>query len=309
MDSIQKSCAFLNILKPSTAKKVGTLFLFGYLASSIQRITGLSSNARITIENTKTAESKTYRLSRNQRILNLFPGFLNVLELIHEGDPVNIDFSDFNGRQVLMFAKQTEEGRAIPSYFEFLNTPIKKGPQNPFIVETVERFPAHADFPVRFVFDRGFAIPDLIRFKEFRKRDVRVAAYGLPPGLVISEKPYPEGEPRYIVTSDTRRGRSTILSIYCHRFGIEEFFKDAKRIFGLEYVEAKNDSTFRILLWFVTPGMWCMRFFRRFAGMVGGRIRKKYKNGHRLGLIACWPEWIQYEIRAAYLKQIAFSSG
>jgi hypothetical protein len=38
---------------------------------------------------------------------------------------VAVDFSDFgNGFQVLMFAKQTRKGRALPLYFEILRYPI-----------------------------------------------------------------------------------------------------------------------------------------------------------------------------------------
>lgn len=336
MSIIQKSNAFLNSLHPHITKKVQGLFLFGYLALSIQRVVSLNANARTTVANTKTAESKIYRLSKNERLLALFPRLMTELKLVQENDLVNIDFSDFNGRQVLMFARQTEEGRAIPLYFDFIAYPMEEGSQNIFVIETIKTFLALAGVPMRFVFDRGFAIPSLVAFladihavfyirikkdklvelkagrvikvKQMRRKDASVTAYGRKLRLIVSDKPDEEGEPWFIITNDTRRSRRTVVSIYYHRFEIEEFFKDGKRVFLLEHLKAKKDSTFRIALWFVMLGMWFTWFLKRF-GWVRGRMRKQYAHGYQISIISYWLEFIQYEMRSVILNQIGFSPG
>jgi hypothetical protein len=43
---------------------------------------------------------------------------------------------------------------------------------------------------------------------------------------------------------------------YYHRFEIEEFFRDAKRLLGLEYVNFRKEESFSTALWFVMTGMW-----------------------------------------------------
>lgn len=334
MTIIQKSCSFLNILEPHIQKKVQILFKFGFTALSMQRIKSLNSNARITVQNTKTAESKIYRLSRNQRILQTFPVLPRALMLVKTDDLINVDFSDFNARQVLMFAKQTEQGRALPLYFEYITYPIKKDSQNTFIIEAIKHFMSHVNCTVRFVFDRGFACPSIIDFlaensiifyvrikkdkllklsnnrkrkaRELVKQDQRVYAYGHNLRIAISDKPDSDGEPWYIITNDMDSTRQDILHIYYHRFEVEEFFKDAKRLFGLEYISVKNDSTFRILLWFVMLGVWLSFYFNQFS-QTSSRQRKWFKNGYHISVIAYWLEWINYEIRAPALAQIDFS--
>jgi hypothetical protein len=336
MTIIQKSNAFLHTVQPHITKKVQTLFLFGYLSLSIQRVVSLNRNARTTVANTKTAESKMYRLSRNERLLALFPRLMVELGLVQENDLVNVDFSDFNGRNVLMFAKQTEEGRAIPLYFEYIEYPVDEGEQNAFIIEATKRFLGLIGIPVRLVWDRGFAIPSLvdslanlpiifyIRIKQgkrmelmdgrvmqarlLRRNDVAVRAYGRNLRLVISDKPDADGEPWYVITNDMRRSRRTIVAIYYHRFEIEEFFKDGKRVFLLEHLRVRKDSTFRIVLWFVMLGMWFIWFLHKF-NWVKGRKRSNHRRRTSLSVITYWLEWMEYQMRAAILQQIRFAGG
>ena len=334
MTIIQKSCAFLNILEPHVQKKVRLLFTFGFQALSIQRIKSLNSNARVTVKNTKTAESKIYRLSRNQRLLNLFPSLPFLLGLVKTNDLVNVDFSDFNRRQVLLFAKQTEQGRALPLFFDYLTYPIVKNSQNTFIIMVIMQFLSHVRCGIRFVFDRGFACPSIIDFlakngiifyirikkdkqaifangekkkvKELKRRDCRVRAYEHILRLVVSDKQNLDKEPWYIITNDQTASRQDILNIYYHRFEVEEFFKDAKRLFGLEYIAVKNDSTFRILLWFVMLGAWFSFYLNQFC-LIAGRHRKRFKNGYHISIISYWLECATYELRAPALSQIDFS--
>lgn len=223
MTIIQKSNAFLHTVRPHITQKVRPLFLFGRLSLSMQRVVSLNRNARVTVANTKTAESKIYRLSKNERLLTLFPSLMVELGLVQENDLVNVDFSDFSGRNVLMFAKQTDEGRAIPLHFEYIEHPIDAGSQNIFIIEAVERFQGLIGIPVRLVWDRGFAIPSLVDFladsrlifyvrikkdkrvelqdgrvlkaRRLRKKGASVTIYGRTLRLVISNKPDEGGNP------------------------------------------------------------------------------------------------------------------
>ncbi|HBY73576.1 MAG TPA: hypothetical protein DEG44_02675, partial [Candidatus Kerfeldbacteria bacterium] len=93
--------------------------------------------------------SKIYRLTKTQRFQQWFPTLLQQLQLVQSGDVINIDFSDFQGRQVLMFAKQTSAGRALPVYFKFLRYPILKDSQNIFILAVLKEFLALVQCDVR----------------------------------------------------------------------------------------------------------------------------------------------------------------
>jgi len=335
---VQQGCAFLNLIQPSIKQKIKSLFRFGFLTLSLQRIISLNANARITLQNTKTAEVKIYRLCQNERILNTLPQLMVGLNLIKHNDLINVDFSDFNGRQVLMFAKQTQEGRAIPLYFEYITYPIKKDSQNIFIMQAISNFlNLIGPISVRFVFDRGFACPSIVRFLLYLKvffyirikqdkqvqlkksskkarlvhhKSQAVSAYrrgGL--RLIRSEKPKTGNQPWYIITNDKKSGREKVLNIYYHRFEIEELFRDGKRVFGLEYIKVKKDSTFRILLWFVMLGMWFLWWLKGFNWQPKDRVRRKFKSGYQLSLITYWLEWLQYEIRARVIGNIGFDTS
>jgi len=337
MTIIQKGCAFLKILEPTIQRKIHKLFQFGFITLSIQRIISLNSNARCNLDNTKTAESKIYRLTKNERILKTLPYFLNHLGLVENGDLINVDFSDFHGRQVLMFAKQTEQGRAIPLYFDFICYPLKEpGSQNIFIIQSIIKFLELTNKRVKFVFDRGFALPHLIKFLaknrlilyirikkakivetqgenikalDLTKKDNRICVYDNNLRLVISDKPDSKNdEPWYIITNDKKSSRQEVLDIYYHRFEIEELFRDAKRIFGLEHIKLKKDLSFRIVLWFVILGIWFVWYMQKFNFDLS-RTRKRFKNGYHLSIIYHWLEWIQYEIRGRILSEIRFDTS
>ncbi len=120
MNIIAETNVFLQAVQPVFQRKVHKLLEFGFKSLSLQRIVSLSSNARTTISNRHTAESKAFRLTKAKRFLKLFPGLVNHLHLLNDDDCVAIDFSDFGGFWVLMFAKRTDKGRALPLYFEIL---------------------------------------------------------------------------------------------------------------------------------------------------------------------------------------------
>lgn len=161
---IQNADGFLQIVKIVFPKKIHKLLEFGFKAVSLQRIISLNFNARSSVANRHTAESKVYRLTKNGRFVKLFPKLLMNLKLIADADIIAVDFSDFGGLQVLMFAKQTKSGRAIPLYFKIITYPITKGSQNIFIINMInEFFKIRSPLKVRLVFDRGFACPSIIK--------------------------------------------------------------------------------------------------------------------------------------------------
>jgi hypothetical protein len=100
-----------------------TLYLFGVSILAFCRVVSMRSNSRLLDLKWHTAKSKAYRITKNQTIEKVFPKLVTGLCIVGRKDAIAIDFSDFNGFQVLMFAKQTRKGRAVPIYFEILEYP------------------------------------------------------------------------------------------------------------------------------------------------------------------------------------------
>lgn len=335
MNIVQTSNDFLQIIKPVFQKKVHKLLEFGFKSLSLQRIVSLSSNARATIANPHTAESKIFRLTNSLRLLKFFPQLMIHLALVADGDSVAADFSDFGGFQVLMFAKRTDKGRALPLYFEILTYPIEKDSQNTFIIEAINRFFEIINpFKVSLVFDRGFACPAIIedlarkqrvfyiriksrklviykktkhKARDFAEGNYPVYVYRRWLSLTVTAEPLnTDGktlEPWYIVSNDLVSSERTITDIYYHRFEIEEFFKDAKRIFGLEYICFKKQTSLAIALWFVMLGLWLQRYLEQSAHEARAVI-KKCKDSFNQSLTHYWLERIRLELYAPALATI-----
>lgn len=158
---------------PHVSLKHIHLFRFGLITISLPNFQSLNSNARVWggVDKRSTAESKMYRLLKNEMIRNIFLTILKKLELVTPESIINIDFSTFAGGwshpefQVLTFGLQTYIGRAIPIFFDIIRYPIKyEESQNIFIIEAIKKFKNIFDFYPVFVFDRGFAVPSLIMF-------------------------------------------------------------------------------------------------------------------------------------------------
>jgi hypothetical protein len=225
-----------------------------------------------------------WRLCTNKTVQSVFPRLINLLTPVTSTDVIAIDFSDFgDGRQVLMFAKQTGKGRALPLYFEILEYPIQKGSQNLFVIQAISTFFRVCGCTPTLVFDRGFACPSIINFLaqhkhifiiriKKRKRvatdtgtlpaeactvNTLVSVYGHELRLVVSDDPENGNDPWYLITNNMTESRDTIIDQYYHRFEIEEFFRDAKRIIGLEYLHMKTARGLAIMLWFTVLTMWC----------------------------------------------------
>lgn len=288
MNILLQSVNFLNSrVLDKVAKKHKRLFSFGFLALSLQSFTSLNSNARTVCFNRQTAESKIFRLVRKEKIKGYFPKIAASLELVKQSDIVNIDFSSFCGFEVLTFAKQTVLGRALPLFFGVLKYPIEsEGSQTIFIIERIKEFKKIFGFYPRFVFDRGFTLPLLVKFLlkekiifyirmkkdkyvfyqgEYGKclplkclpwfeKDCGIVVYNQKLRMVISET---RGvEPWYILTNDWSSEKDLVISRYYFRFEIEETFKDLKHVVNLKKFFIKKSLTFSILLWFCILPFW-----------------------------------------------------
>lgn len=273
-------------LVPHIPKKVRGLFAFGFDTLVGAPVVSTRANARLSPLGWHTAKSKMWRLLGNKRLVSAFPKCMAALGLVHTATVLAVDFSDFgNGMQVLMFARQTQNGRALPVYFEVLQYPIEKDSQNLFVIDAIERLVHYLGHRPVLVFDRGFACPAIIvylakhkhRFiirlkggkhvayrasgtvraaRDLRGNDVRIHAYGLLLRLVISDAPDNGNEPWYLLTNDEDTPREALIRTYYHRFEIEEFFRDAKHLLGLEYVRCRTVQGLTVVLWYVLFTTW-----------------------------------------------------
>ena len=288
MNIIQKKWEFLNSTTHGVPPQLKKLYVFGLRTLAARDIRSLRASARLMDLNWHTAKAKSYRLTQNPRIASVFLSFVTAVHPVHDTDCVNVDFSDFgNGFQVLLFAKQTRRGRAIPLFFDVIQYPIPKDSQNLFIERTIVRFYKTVHAKPTLVFDRGFASPFIVRFlkenqwqfvirvkagkhvvdpathlsfasRSASKGDQSVLAYGASLRLVVSNKKEGMDEPWYLVTNDFVSSRERIIDTYYHRFEIEEFFRDAKRLLGLEPIYFKTKATLVVVLWFTILGVWCL---------------------------------------------------
>ena len=314
------------------------MFRFGISAFSLASFNSLNSNARQIIENINTASSKVYRLVSNKGILDDFSGLVTSSHFVHSGSLVNIDFSTFCGFETLAFGVQTDLGRAIPIWANCLTYPIQEpGSQNIFVLEEIKAFGSCLGYYPRFVFDRGFWIPNMIKFflKENivfylrikqskllekaegqiksakalgqRGKDTQIKLYGetlrltvSPPPKQVNPKKSQNTQRWYILTDDLISDREKVLTIYRHRFEIEETFKDLKYISKLKKFFIKKILSFRILLNFVCLSFWIAYWCRKLTQLTLIRINPKKKRSY----FRLWWESIQRQIRKPFLKSI-----
>lgn len=309
---------------PSLKKRHQKLFSFGVQALTLQSFVSLNGNARMVVGNRSTAESKIFRLCRNQQLPRYFTQLVFSLKLVTPTDTVNVDFSSFGGFEVLTFAKQTHLGRAIPLFFRVLKYPISSpGSQTRFTMAAIEEFLSLLGFCPHLVFDRGFESPYLVPFltalkipftMRFRKdkqvvyrmkkdlplrnlpwyeNDCRVEIY---PGCVlraiVSENKPNTPEPWYLVTNDTQSTREAIIARYYFRFEIEETFKDLKHISKLKrFFPITKPLTLTILLWFSILTIWLAFLVKTIKTYLVSQISKKRRK--RLSITRFFYESIQ----------------
>lgn len=332
MNIVKQKLEFLNSTMASVPKQVKKLYVFGFTILAFREISSLRSNSRLSNTNWNTAKSKAYRITINDKIPQVFPKLIKSLSIVREKDIIAVDFSDFNGFQVLMFAKQTKKGRTVPVYFEILTYPIEKDSQNIFVIKAIENFVKIIGFRPKLVFDRGFACPSIIqhlskekhpfiirikqikkviclsngetiKVKDARKNDFLVNAYGEKLRVVISDQLENMEEPWYLITNDTESKRKKIIHEYYHRFEIEEFFRDAKRLLGLEYIHFKKVTSLTIILWFVILGIWFLWTLKE------TKADKVRRNKMRLSRVRYFLEVMKAQIfataEAQFLTEIA----
>lgn len=284
MNILKQKALFLQEALCFSPKQARRLFSFGLEAFTFKPIQSLRANARLSSFSWRAAKMKAFRITGNLKIPKIFPRILTHLDLVNRADVIAVDFSDFgNGILALMFARQTRKGRAIPLYFETYVP--RKDFQNPFIIQAIKNFAAIVGFKPYLVFDRGFACPDIIKFldengfkfiirvrkikqfcltgdtakfkaKDALGNDLLVAAYSCNLRLVVSDPDGRNDEPWYLITNDFESSREAIIDNYYHRFEIEEFFRDAKRLLGLENLNLKKQLSLEVILWFVILSTW-----------------------------------------------------
>jgi len=329
----------LSLVKPKHQK----LFSFGLKALTFTPYESLGSNSRLVTKNLSTAASKIYRLTSNKTILSDFSKLVSLSGLVQKTSLVNVDFSTFCGFQTLAAAVQTGEGRAIPVWLNAITYPIKfAGSQNIFVLEELIAFGKCLGFYPRFVFDRGFWIPCMMRFLLKEKiifylrikkgqelfwdkgnkkikaqslgnhtKDTVITLYGYRLRLIVSPPPPKQTSPRkkqnkerwYIITNDMETIRGEILSIYATRFEIEETFKDYKHIQRLKRLRIKTIQTFLILLWFASVAFWIAWFIDDLRGKASVNP-KKMRSFFRI----FWED-LQYAIREHGMQRLIIDFG
>lgn len=327
MNILKQKYRFFNIVNRYVPSKLGTLFRFGFWTLTDQRIVSIRGNARQMISNYHTAKTKAWRLTKNENWLNVFPRLLSLLKLVTETSVVCLDLSEFRGRQVITFAVQTNRGRAVPVYFEIIEYPIKDKSQNVLIINAIENFVSHISCRPKLIMDRGFACPSIIKHlaknshlfvvrikagkrltnkekqllflaKETIIDDQLVVVYdGLTLRLITSDETAEHPDRWYLITNDLTEKRDEVITDYYHRFEIEEFFKDAKWLAGLEWVRPNKVTSLAVILWFVILGMWFINWLRK-------TNIPRWKNNQEISCVRYVYETLQRETQTLVFKSL-----
>lgn len=333
MNIVNQSYAFLqNRLLPIIAPKHKGLFTFGFEALTLRPYVSLNGNARMTLFNRNTAETKIYRLVSNSKLLPYFSALVSNLHLIKLRDCINVDFSTFCGFEVLTFAKQTNLGRAIPLCMTAITYPINDpGSQTLFVMNEIKKFIISIGFTPTFIFDRGFespfivafllkeSIPFIVRVKQGKfviheglelplknlpwfEKDTTVKCYNQKLRIVVSEKKQGMEEPWYLLTNILSYAKEEVIASYYFRFEIEETFKDLKHILDMKtFYRIKKKQTFLILLWFYILSVWLSFLLKRTRQYLVKRARlNKHK---KLSIVRFFAESIQLELFESFKKQ------
>jgi len=329
----------LSFVKP----KHHHLFSFGLQALTLTPYDSLGSNARLVIKNISTAASTIYRLMSNKTLLKDFPRLVAESGLVKKTSLVNVDFSTFCGFETLCFGVQTGKGRAIPVWNACLTYPLTfVGSQNLFVLEQIKAFGKTLGFYPRFVFDRGFWIPIVMKsllkreilfylrikqgqtlnWKEKGKmqkaktigkytKDTTITLFGYQMRLIVSPPPPKQINPKkkqnkerwYILTNDMETPRDEVLTIYKTRFEIEETFKDYKHIQKLKVLRIKTKETFTILLWFASLAYWIAWWCQ------GKRKETRVHPKKKRSFFRIFWEDLQRSLRSEGIKRVVTAPG
>lgn len=227
----------------------------------------------------------------------------------------------------------------MPLFFDVITYPIEKGSQNTFIIKTIDEFlKIVSPKRVKLVFDRGFALPALIKHlaqikvtfyirikggkqveyrnktkkaNSFKQGKYTVNAYDRKLTLVVTPKPSnarKNNKPWYIISNDMDSSAEQIQEIYYYRFEIEELFKDAKRIFNLEHIRFKVPHNLKTILWFVVLGIWFHYFLEENIQEAKTEI-KKCKDSFNQSITHYWMEKINLSLKLPALERICVKYG
>lgn len=94
-----------------------------------------------------------------------------------------------------------------------------------------------------------------IQIQELKETDTTIRLYGLPLRVVRSPKNRRSSEPWYILTNDAYSSRNKVVTIYYHRFEIEETFKDLKHLFEFHHARLTKPNSLKVLLWLIFLGI------------------------------------------------------
>jgi hypothetical protein len=149
-------------------------------------------------------------------------------------------------------------------------------------IDALQDFADRLGFWPKFVFDRGFANESIvehlnaegatfyirlkgnnlvecdgqkIRIEALKEKDTTARLFGMTLRVIRSPKSRRAPEPWYILTNDMSSSRNKVVKIYCHRFEIEETFKDTKHLFELHQLKFTRPTSLKMVLWLVFLGI------------------------------------------------------
>ncbi len=99
------------------------------------------------------------------------------------------------------------------------------------------------------------------------------------------------------MTNDLVASAKDVIEIYYHRFEIEEVFKDAKYLFGLETIQFKIPERLTTVLWFVMLGMWLHNHLETTI-QASRAVVQKCKQSFAQSSTHYWLEKIRFELQA-----------
>jgi IS4 transposase len=91
--------------------------------------------------------------------------------------------------------------------------------------------------------------------KQLMSADATIWLYGLTLRVIRSPKSRRAKEPWYILTNDMSSSPNKVVTIYYHRFEIEETFKDTKHLFELKRLSFTKPNSLKVVLWLVFLGI------------------------------------------------------
>ena len=300
------------------------MFVLGVNAFSLSPFVSLNGNARAASVNASSGMRQIARVCSHPKLSGVFSSLLLGLFSITDESVIAIDFTIFDPYAVLVFALQTRDGRAIPVWLDVIKYPIEKDSQNTFILDTLREFLSVVGCHPQIVCDRGFIGEHLIRGfmdlgltfyvrtkagvhlkvgRQWTKLssiywlDFQGGLYHEHLRVVRSSKTLQHAikakECWYILTNDFEMKRDDILSIYYHRFEIEECFKDIKHIFNTTKRWFQRKNTLKTLLWFQVFGIWIVASLKNVPEAV---LHFTKQNIHKkLSWIRSFWEWLTRE--------------